>query len=429
MKFLDFLKDSPTCYHAVNNLAKILDKNGFVKLNESEKWELKEGGKYYFTRNNSTLFSFTLPNDLTNYSFNITAAHSDSPTFKLKPNFKLDKGNYAMLNTEVYGGPILNTWMDRPLNIAGRVTVKENGNIISKLISFDKPMVVIPNSPIHYYPELNTGVKYNPQVDLIPLFSLSNDASLMEMIAKKLNVKEADILGHDLFLANLDRGCIGGANDELLMAPQIDNLECSFAIIDTFAKAKNNEKNINVAVIFNNEEIGSQTREGAGSTILSETLERISEALGRNKEGHLMTLASSFIVSADNAQGFHPNYPQNYDPTNAPVLGGGVVIKSAARGSYSTDGFTLAYFVSLCRDAKAKYQMNTNRSDKRGGSTLGAISIGKVSIPSVDIGLAQLAMHSTYETAEVSDFDELTKVLKKFYQSNRVLVSDNNFEL
>ncbi len=429
MKFLDFLKSSPTCYHAVNNLAGMLDKAGFTKLNESEKWDLKAEGKYYFTRNNSTLFAFTLPKNLDNVAFNITAAHSDSPTFKLKPNFKLDKGNYAMLNTEVYGGPIFNTWMDRGLNIAGRVTVKENDSIVSKLISFDKPMVIIPNSPIHYYPELNTGVKYNPQVDLIPLFSLDTNVSLLTLIAEKLGVKESDILGHDLFLAVLDRGMIGGAKDELLMAPQIDNLECSFAIIDTFIKAKTNDKNINVAVIFNNEEIGSQTREGAGSMILADTLERISESLGKNKEEHLISLSSSFIVSADNAQGFHPNYPQNYDPTNAPVLGGGVVIKSAARGSYSTDGFTLAYFVDLCHNAKAKYQMNTNRSDKRGGSTLGAISIGKVSIPSVDIGLAQLAMHSSYETAEVTDFNELEKVLKKFYESKRTLVSDNNFKL
>ena len=429
MGFLEFLKGSPTCFHAVNNLSKLLDKNGFTKLDEAAIWGLKKGGKYYFTRNNSTLLSFIIPNNLDNYKFNIAAAHTDSPTFKLKPNFNYVKANYSMLNTEVYGGPIFPSWMDRALNIAGRVFVK-NGNMIeSKLISFDKAMAIIPNSPIHYMHELNTGHNYNAQNELIPLLSLDKDLKLMPLIAEKLGVKEEDIIGHDLFLANLDRGIIGGLNNELIMAPQIDNLECSFAILNTFSKADINSDVINVAVVFNNEEIGSSTREGATGSLLSSTLKRISSNLGKTEEEYQVALASSFIISADNAQGFHPNYAQNYDPTNAPVLGGGVVIKSAARGSYSTDGFSLAYFTEVCKKAGAKYQMNTNKSDIRGGSTLGAISVTNVSIPSVDIGLAQLAMHSAYETANVSDYYELEKVFTEFYKSDRLMLSDSNYKL
>ncbi len=423
-KLLKFIKQSPTAFHAARNIENELIDNGFEKLNESDKWNLKAGSKYFITRNSSSIIAFTIPNDLSSLSFNITAAHLDSPTFKLKPNFTINAGKYKKLNIEIYGGPILNTWMDRPLNIAGRVIVKENG-LKTKLISFDKPMAIIPNCSIHYYPELNKGVALNAAIDLLPIISDSN-IDLMSLISKRLNIEEKNIVSFDLYLAILDRGTLGGANNEFLMAPQIDNLECAYATFESFIKSENN-KSINVLAEFDNEEIGSRTRQGASSTMLKDILERISFSLGKNKEEHYMSLANSFIVSADNAQGFHPNYPQKYDATNAVYLNQGIVIKNAARGSYSTDGMSLAYFKSICEMADAKYQMNTNRSDILGGSTLGVVSISNVSIPSVDIGLAQLAMHSALETAGACDYKELVKALTKFYETHLLIKKDGEF--
>ena len=429
-KLLNFIKESPTAFHACKNICEILDKEGFTYLSENKKWNLVNGGKYYVTRNNSCVMAFTIPSNTQELSFNITAAHLDSPTLKLKPNFSLQTDKYIKLNTEVYGGPILNTWMDRPLNIAGRVIVKENDKLASKLISFDKPMVIIPNCSIHYYSELNSGVKLNPQVDLLPLFCDKSIGSvdLYDLVSKKLNVNKNNIISSDLYLAILDRGCLCGANNEFIVAPQIDNLECALGILEGFLNSKN-ELSVNVCCEFDNEEIGSRTRQGAASTMLSDILERISKSLGLDSEEHKMALANSFIVSADNAQGFHPNYPQKFDPTNASFMNKGIVIKNAARGSYTTDGMSLAYFINVCNNVNAKYQLNTNRSDMPGGSTLGAISLGHVSIPSVDIGLPQIAMHSACETAGALDYHELIKAINKFYDMHLVIDCDGLFSI
>ena len=418
MEFLDFLEKAPTAFHAVKELQDILDSFGFVKLQETEKWKLKAGEKYYFTRNNSSILAFTLPNEFEDLSYNIVAAHTDSPCFKIKPNFTIDKGRYNQLNTEIYGGPILNTWMDRPLNIAGRIIVRTNDHTLKTLlISFDKPMCIIPNCSIHYYHELNTGVKLNPQTE---------NKDLLDLVADKLNIKRDSIVSHDLYLCLLDRGTLGGANDEFIMAPQIDNLECSYAALRALTMVEAPKSSINIAVLFDNEEIGSRTRQGAASMMLSDTLNRISKALGLTDEEHLIALANSFIISADNAQGFHPNYAFKYDPTNAAYMNSGVVIKNAARGSYTTDGISNAYFIELCKKSGTKYQQNTNRSDIQGGSTLGAISLSNVSIHSVDIGLPQIAMHSALETAGRYDYDELIKVLKEFY-STHINMSEDGF--
>ena len=425
--FLNFLKKSPTAFHAVKAAEEMLNKAGFIKLNENKKWDLKCEGKYYISRNLSSILAFTIPANIDEMSFNIVATHTDSPTFKLKPNFTIDTNKYIKLNTEVYGGPIYNTWMDRPLNIAGKIVVKGDNGIESKLISFDKPMVIIPNCSIHYYPELNKGVALNPQNDLLPILCDKNinDCDLLDLIANKLNINKSDIVSHDLYLALLDRGTIGGANDEFIMAPQIDNLECSYIALTSFINSINN-KSANVLALFDNEEIGSRTRQGAASTMLADILERISISLNKTQEEHKMALANSFIISADNAQGYHPNYPQKFDKTNAVYLNNGIVIKNAARGSYSTDAISQAFFKVICERANAKYQLNTNRSDIPGGSTLGCISIMNVSIHSVDIGLPQLAMHSAYETAGKYDYLELNKALTQFYQSHLVVNEDGN---
>lgn len=424
MTLLEFIKKAPTAFHACSMISDILLENGFTHLSENQKWELKKGGKYFITRNSSSVIAFTIPLDITELSFNITAAHLDSPTFKLKPNFTISMDRYLKLNTEVYGGPIYNTWMDRPLNIAGRIIVNDNG-LKTKLISFDKAMALIPNCPIHYNREVNKGVSLNPQIELLPIYADKNygKVDLLDLIAHKLNVEKENIVSTDLYLSLLDRGSMCGLNDEFIMAPQIDNLECAFISLQSFIKATNGSS-INILAEFDNEEIGSLTRQGAASTMLGDTLQRISLALGLNEEQHKMALANSFIVSCDNAQGYHPNYPSKYDPTNQSYLNEGIVIKNAARGSYTTDAMSLAYFKTVCQRAKARYQLNTNRSDIMGGSTLGAISLANVSILSIDIGLAQWAMHSAYETAGAKDIDDLEKALTMFYQMHLKIDKD-----
>ena len=425
--FLEFLHDTPTMFHAEKKIKDILLENNFIELNEGKKWNLLPNGKYFITRQSSSVLAFVLPNNIANISYNITAAHLDSPTFKLKPNYKMVVGKYVKLNTEVYGGPIYNTWMDRPLNIAGRVIVRTNEGIEEKLISFDEAIAMIPNCSIHYYHELNKGAILNPQVDLIPIFSTDSNSDLLDMIAKKLNINKDDIISHDLYLALLDRGMLVGANKEFIMAPQIDNLECSYGLLEALLNSNPKDNSINVMALFDNEEIGSRTRQGAASMMLHDTLERISLTLGFNYLEHKAFLASSFIISADNAQGFHPNYPQKYDPTNASYINEGIVIKNAARGSYTTDAVSLAYFECICKKCNAKYQKNTNRSDIPGGSTLGAISLNNVSIPSVDIGLPQIAMHSSYETAGRYDLEDLIKAIKEFYSNHLEFVSDGKY--
>ena len=427
--FLDFIKDTPTAFHAAAKIANILKGNGYKELSEAEEWTLECGSKYFFTRNNSSVFAFVLPSDLKDLSFNITAAHLDSPTFKLKPNFILDLGKYIKLNTEVYGGPIFMSWLDRPLNIAGRVLVKEDSKIVTKLLSFNRAMCMIPNCSIHYNRELNKGYAFNPQNEMLPILTDDKEnQDLLLMVANELNVKKEDILSYDLYLALLDRGMLVGPKKEFVMAPQIDNLECSYALFSSLLAEAPAKGTINIMCLFDNEEIGSQTRQGAASTTLKDLLERISLSLGQSNEEFKRSLASSYIISADNAQGFHPSYPGKYDPTNACYMNQGIVIKNAARGSYTTDAFSLAVFRVLCERSGAKYQLNTNRSDVPGGSTLGAISQGVVSIPSVDIGLAQVAMHSAYETAGSKDLNDLVLAIREFYHTHIHMPKDGTVE-
>lgn len=427
--FLDFIKDTPTAFHAANKCANILKGNGFKELSESSEWILERGGKYFFTRNNSSVFAFVLPGDFKDLSFNITAAHLDSPTFKLKPNFTLDLGNYIKLNTEVYGGPIFMSWLDRPLNIAGRVMVKEDNKITTKLLSFNRAICMIPNCSIHYNRELNKGYAFNPQNEMLPILTDSKEnADLLALISNELNVNKEDIVSYDLYLALLDRGMLVGPKKEFVMAPQIDNLECSYGLLSALLAESPANGTVNVMCLFDNEEIGSLTRQGAASMTLADLLERITFSLGLSKEEHKRSLASSYIISADNAQGYHPSYAGKYDPTNACFMNKGIVVKNAARGSYSTDAFSSAVFKMLCERSGARYQLNTNRSDVPGGSTLGAISQGKVSIPSVDIGLAQVAMHSAYETAGASDLADLILAIREFYHTHFHMPKDGTVE-
>lgn len=417
-EFLEFIKDTPTAFHASLKLKKMLLKEGFIELKEAEAWNLSLGGKYFIERNMSSILAFVIPLEDPK-GFHIAAAHLDSPTFKLKPNFTLEKGKYVKLNTEVYGGPIYSSWMDRPLGIAGRVFFLDNQDVKVKLVNINEPILCIPNLPIHYNRNVNQGVELNPQIDMLPLFAESKGTitSLYQKIAEVLHIEEELILSSDLYLTSLDRGCLIGANQEFMMAPQIDNLECSYGLMRGLLSSTLKDS-VSVCALFDNEEIGSSTLQGADSTFLADVLKRISLALHKKEEEHFMALANSFLISADNAQGYHPNHPGKYDESNPCFMNEGIVIKNAANGSYTTSALSSALFQAICKKVGVPTQMTTNRSDIRGGSTLGAISLTHVSIPSVDIGLAQLAMHSSYETAGTKDLEYLIKAIKEYYSTS-----------
>ena len=408
-QLFDFLNKSVTEYQACQNIVDILKEHGFEYLDPSLKWNLKNGGNYFTTKDQSSVIAFKMGQKLSSKSFNIVASHLDSPNLKIKPNGVISKPNYTSLNTEVYGGPILSTWLDRPLSIAGRIFVKTENGMTSQLVNIDEDLLVIPNVCIH----LKKDTDINPQRDLLPLASLTKYESVNEILEKKLGINKDTIISYDLSVYNRDEAKLIGVDKELFVSPRIDNLECAYSSLQAFIESNNDDK-INVYASFNNEEVGSTTKQGAASTFLKEVLSRIVD----NSEEYYQALANSFLVSADNAHAIHPNRPDLADPTNQVSMNKGVVIKHNANQRYTTDALSNAFFKLVCDNAGAKYQHYTNRSDQRGGGTLGSISSTQVSIPSVDIGLAQLAMHSCLETAGVCDFEEMVKALKSFYNSN-----------
>lgn len=415
-EMLDFIQKSPTCFHAVENIANMLAECGFQKLKENESWEIEAGGSYYVTRNDSSVIAFQIPADAK--GFHIVASHSDSPSFKVKEAPETETETYVKLNTEKYGGMILSTWLDRALSVAGRVVVRENGQVVTKLVNIDKDLLVIPNVAIHMNRDMNQGVAYNPQVDMLPLFMQNTEGKknlFLKRVAKAAGVKTEDILGHDLFLYARDKGKIIGGDEEFVLSPRLDDLQSAYASVKAVCESKPKEY-INVCAVFDNEEVGSGTKQGADSTFLEDTLWRISEALGKTKSQYLQLVADSFLISADNAHAVHPNHPEKADPTNRPKLNGGVVIKFHGSQKYTTDAVSSARMKSLCEKAKVPYQTYANRSDILGGSTLGNISTSHVSVSSVDIGLPQLAMHSAVETAGVKDTEYAIRVMKEFYE-------------
>lgn len=414
-KLLDFIEKSPTAFQAVDEMQKRLTENGFEVLSEKEYWKLIPGGKYLVTRNNSALIAFCIP-EKESRVFHIMASHSDSPSFKIKenPEIKVDN-SYVKLNVEKYGGMLMAPWFDRPLSVAGRVIIRRNGGLKEKLINIKRDLVMIPNLAIHMNREANNGVAYNPQKDLQPLFAVGNtDRTLLEIIAEQTGVKKEDIISHDLFLYNRMPGTIWGADKEFVSSARLDDLQCAFASMEGLLRAQNHGS-IAVHCVMDNEEVGSGTKQGAASTFLKDTLLRINMGLGRTYEEYLMTLAGSFMVSADNAHALHPNYTDKTDPTNHPVLNKGIVIKFNANQKYCTDAVSAAIFKELCTKAGVPYQTFVNRSDIAGGSTLGNISNTQVPMNTVDIGLPQLAMHSPYETAGVKDTEYLVRAAEELF--------------
>ena len=416
-QLLEFIENSPTCFHAVQAMTDILSAEGFTELKENQKWHIENGGRYFVTRNGSSLTAFTVPVQEMK-GMHIIASHSDSPSFKIKENPELEsEGHYIRLNVEGYGGMIRAPWFDRPLSVAGRVIVKDKaqGGFRSILVDIGRDLVMIPNLAIHMDRQINDSCKYNIQKDMLPIYGdLSAKGTFMKLIADTAGVPEEEILGHDLFLYNRQKGTVWGASGEFLSCSRLDDLQCAFASLKGFLAGKRQEY-LAVHCVLDNEEVGSGTKQGAASTFLYDTLTRIHTSLGLSQEDYLIHLADSFMISADNAHAVHPAHTDKADPANRPYINGGIVIKFSASQKYCTDGISAAIFRDLCQRAGVPVQTFVNRSDMAGGSTLGNISNTQVALNTVDIGLPQLAMHSPYETAGVKDTGYLIRAAEEFF--------------
>ncbi len=426
-ELLSFIQDSPSMFHSISSIQKYLDDAGFTYLPEGSSWNLEKGNQYYTIRNHSSLIAFKIGETLDDYHFQMCASHSDSPTFKVKtvPELK-GQGEYLKLDVEAYGGMIDSTWFDRPLSVAGRALVRNGNTIKNQLIYIDKDLLLIPNVAIHFNRDVNKGVPTNRQIDLCPLFSAgkAKEGDFKKMIAEHLNVSVDQLLGFDLFLVNRQRPCIWGYQEEFISSPKLDDLQCAFATLKAFLDS-NNIHDISVYACFDNEEVGSNTKQGAMSTFLQDTLKRINYNLKKSEEDYYQAISKSFLVSADNAHAVHPNHPEKTDQVNCAYMNKGLVIKESANQKYTTDAFSRSVFEQICYMANTPYQTFANRSDSLGGSTLGNLSNIQVSVHAVDIGLPQLSMHSTYETGGVEDTLTTIQTLTKYYSTN---IKIQNFE-
>lgn len=413
-RMLDFIDASPTCFHVVDNIKKKLKEHGFKELSEDKEWKLTPGN-YYVTRNDSSIISFRIPSK--NFKgFNMIASHSDSPSFKIKENPEMEAaGAYVKLNVEKYGGMLCAQWFDRPLSVAGRVIVDQKGKAVSKLVNLDRDLLMIPALAIHMNREANDGYKYNAQTDMLPVLGdLDSKDAFFDLVVKEISVKKEDIIGHDLFLYNRVKPTFWGAAGEYIASARLDDQECVYTSLEGFLNAEAKEY-VAVHCVFDNEEVGSGTKQGAASTFLKDTLTRINDSLGRSMQQYHTAVAQSFMISADNAHAVHPNHQDKADPVNRPVMNKGIVIKYNANQKYTTDAVSAAQFKLLCKKADVPFQTFVNRSDMAGGSTLGNISTSQVAVSTVDIGLAQLAMHSPYESAGSRDPEYLARVAQVLY--------------
>jgi aspartyl aminopeptidase len=421
---IDFIYESPTAFHAVENVKDILKRKGFKELNLKDKWNIEKSGKYFVTKNGSALIAFIVGRgDIEKEGFRLIGAHTDAPTFSVKPNPEMVVENsYLKLNTEVYGGPIINTWLDRPLSIAGRVSLKSDNPLYPelKLVNINRPILVIPNLAIHMNRKINEGVELNKQKDTLPLLTLINETFeknnfLLKIIAEELSVDVDAIIDFDLFLYEYEKGSIIGLNNEFISSGRLDDLAMIHAGIKAISEAEASTAT-NVMVCFDNEEIGSRTKQGAGSPMLRTVLERMILALGKDKEDFYRALYNSFIISADMAHALHPNSPEKHDPVNRPIINKGPVIKINANHNYTTDSDSNAVYEMICKKAGIPVQKFVNRSDERGGSTIGPISSSQLDIRSIDIGNPMLAMHSVRELAGVKDHYYVIKSFEEFYR-------------
>ncbi len=419
-ELVTFLNAAHSVYHATALLVKELENAGYTRLEEGESWSLIAGGKYYLTRGGTALISFRVPQGKP-AGFMFSASHSDRPTFKVKENGEMT-GAYTRLATEKYGGMIMAAWLDRPLSIAGRALVETEKGIESCLVDIDRDLLLIPNVAIHMNRTVNDGYKWNPAVDLLPLMGGKNAKGKLDKLLSK--AAGGKILGHDLYLYVRQKASVWGVDNEFISAPALDDLECAWCCTQGYLNAEETDS-IPVLCVFDSEEVGSASLQGAASRLLESTASRICQALSLDEK---IMLSHSFMVSADNVHAVHPNHPEYADALNAPVAGGGVVLKFNANQRYCTDGASAAIFRSICQKAGVPVQTYCNRADLPGGSTLGNISLSQVSVLTADIGLAQFAMHSSYETAGVKDVKYLIDAMAAYY-SSRLQITHDRYEL
>ena len=417
----EFIEQSPTAFHAAETMRQKLLAAGYTQLRESEAWQLQPGGRYFLLRGGSALIAFRIPS-VPPLSFQIIAGHDDSPFLKIKENPELEaEGHYVRLNVERYGGMLCAPWFDRPLSVAGRLILRTEDGIRTRLVDAKAPLLLLPSLAIHMNREANDGQKYSIQKDMLPLFGDENaKGSFLARMAALAGASEADLLGHDLFVYNCMPGTVWGADGEYMSIGRLDDMECVFASLTAFLESEQAEGketgSVPVHCVFDHEEVGSGTCQGAGSTFLADTLQRICEGLGLAPSDYRRLVAQSFLLSADNAHAVHPNHGEKACPGNRPYMNRGIVIKHSANQKYTTDGVSAALFREICAHAGVPCQDFLNHSDLPGGSTLGCISVQQVPIRSVDIGLAQLAMHSPYETAGTADPDYLIRAARCFYR-------------
>lgn len=428
-ELLSFIASSPSAFHTVKTVGEMLTAAGYTALCEGAPFVLLPGGKYFVTRNHSSLIAFRIPKSGKLTSFMIAATHSDSPSFKIKHHAESDASGYTRINVERYGGMLCATWLDRPLSAAGRVTLLRDGKITSRLVDLDRDLFLIPSVAIHMNRNANESATYNPATDMQPIIGTSvAKGKLSTLIAEACGAEEKDIVASDLYLYPRTEGRIWGIDNEFVSAPRLDDLQCVFAAVKGFLAADSSEITP-VLMIADNEEVGSSTKQGADSTFLADTLMELNEALGGKPTDYRRAVAASFMVSADNAHAVHPNHPEYADPAHRPQINGGIVIKHNASQLYTTDAVSATIFTAICRKAEVPVQHFANRSDLRGGSTLGNISSTQVSLNTVDIGLPQLAMHSSYETAGVLDTEYLTKAMTVLFSSSLNIEADGAYRI
>lgn len=420
---MNFMDSSVCNFCAINTIKKELNNVGFQELSLSDTWTINKGGKYYTTKNDSAIFAFSIgKKSPAQTGFKIIAAHSDSPCFRIKPNAEIKSENGIIkLNTEVYGGPILYTWFDRPLSVAGRVILKGYDALhpITRIIKIERAILLIPHLAIHFNRSVNDGNPLSKQKDMLPILGIFNDVAekdniLIKTVAKELGVDIQDILDFDLLVYDIQKANLVGIHNEFISSGRLDDLSMAHAALIAMTEGSD-EESTHIMAIFDNEETGSGTKQGAASPVLKNILKRINSAVDGNDEDFYRAIAKSFMISADNAHAFHPNYAEKFDPTNHPTIGGGPVIKINANCKYMTDAHSAAIFRSLCKAVGSPYQYFVNHSDVAGGSTLGNILTSQIDIEGVDVGNALWAMHSVRESASIEDHCNMIKVMKYFF--------------
>ena len=428
----DFIDACPSMFHTAAELSLRLEAAGFTRLAEGDAWDVRPGGCYYVTRNGSSVIAFQVGEKLDDYHFQVAAAHGDSPVFKVKPVAELEgPADYLRLDVEAYGGMIDHTWLDRPLGVAGRVLVRQGSRVASRLYDSGRDVALIPSVAIHLDREMNSRLELNRAKDLVALFSAGELAagSFDQMVADDLGVSATDVLARDLFVYNRQPAGVWGSAGEFIGAPKLDDLACAYAALEGFLASGANKHQVNVYACFDNEEVGSNTKQGAMSTFLKDVLMRVNAALGKTEEEYRRAVAGSFMVSCDNAHACHPNHPEKHDEANRCWLNRGIAVKEAANQHYCSDAFSRAALVAVLDAAGVPHQTFSNRSDMAGGGTLGNLSNIQVSMHGVDVGLPQLAMHSCFETMGARDVDAGVAALAAFFACDLHIDGAESFEL